>query len=50
MPLKHSATEKAFVQNIKTEIKHGKPRDQAVAIAYRVQKEAAKNSTPAKKR
>lgn len=50
MPLKQSATEKAFVQNIKTEIKHGKPRDQAVAIAYRVQKEAAKKGTPAKKR
>lgn len=50
MPIKHSATEKAFVQNIKTEIKSGKPRDQAVAIAYRVQKEAAKNSTSAKKR
>jgi len=50
MPLKHSKSEKAFVQNIRTEIKHGKPRDQAVAIAYRVQKEAAKKAAAAKKR
>ena len=50
MPLKQSATEKAFVENIRTEIKHGKPRDQAVAIAYRVQKEAAKRNAAAKKR
>lgn len=49
MPLKHSKTEKAFVENIKTEIKHGKPKDQAVAIAYRVQKEAARKNS-AKKR
>jgi hypothetical protein len=49
MPLKHSKTEKAFVQNIKTEIKSGKPRDQAVAIAYRVQKDAARQAA-AKKR
>jgi hypothetical protein len=41
MPLKKSASEKAFVQNIKTEIKHGKPPKQAVAIAYSVQKAAA---------
>jgi hypothetical protein len=41
MPLKKSASEKAFVQNIKTEIKHGKPSKQAVAIAYSVQKAAA---------
>lgn len=49
MPLKHSKSEKAFVENIKTEIKHGKPKDQAVAIAYRVQKEAARKAS-AKKR
>lgn len=42
MPLKKSASEKAFVQNIKTEIKHGKAPKQAVAIAYNVQKAAAK--------
>jgi hypothetical protein len=49
MPLKHSATEKAFVQNIKTEIKSGKPPKQAAAIAYSVQKEAARKAA-AKKR
>lgn len=49
MPLKHSKTEKAFVENIKTEIKHGKPPKQAVAIAYSVQKEAARKAA-AKKR
>jgi hypothetical protein len=49
MPLKQSKTEKAFVQNIRAEIKAGKPRDQAVAIAYRVQKEAARKDS-AKKR
>jgi hypothetical protein len=49
MPLKHSKTEKAFVQNIRAEIKAGKPRDQAVAIAYRAQKEAARKDS-AKKR
>lgn len=50
MPIKHSATEKAFVQNIKTEIKSGKPPKQAVAIAYSVQKEAAMKNSAAKKR
>lgn len=50
MPLKHSKTEKAFVQNIKTEIKHGRPPKQAVAIAYSVQKEAAKKQVSSKKR
>ena len=49
MPLKHSKSEKAFVQNIKTEIKSGKPPKQAVAIAYSVQKEAARKAS-AKKR
>lgn len=51
MPLKHSASEKAFVQNIKTEIAHGKPPKQAQAIAYSVQKQAAaKMQAAAKKR
>lgn len=50
MPLKHSPTEKAFVQNIRTEIAHGKPPKQAQAIAYAVQKEAAKKQAAAKKR
>ena len=47
--LKHSPTEKAFVQNIKAEIKSGKPPKQAAAIAYSVQKQAARQNS-AKKR
>lgn len=34
MPLKKGKSKKAFVSNIKTEIKSGKPQKQAVAIAY----------------
>ena len=49
MPIKHSATEKAFVQNIKAEIKSGKPPKEAAAIAYSVQKQAARQAS-AKKR
>jgi hypothetical protein len=42
MPLKKSASSKAFKENVKTEIKAGKPQKQAVAIAYSVKREAAK--------
>ena len=41
VPLKKSASPKAFKENIKTEIKAGKPVKQAVAIAY-AEKNAAK--------
>lgn len=34
MPLKQSSSDKAFKQNLKTEMKHGKPQKQALAIAY----------------
>jgi len=40
--LKKSATPKAFKENIKTEVKAGKPVKQAVAIAYSMQRAAAK--------
>jgi len=40
--LKKSATPKAFKENIKTEIKAGKPVKQAVAIAYATKRAAAK--------
>ena len=50
MPIKHSPTEQAFVQNIKAEIASGKPPKQAAAIAYSVQKEAAKKQAASKKR
>jgi hypothetical protein len=42
MPLAKTTTPKAFRQNIKAEVKAGKPIKQAVAIAYSVKREAAK--------
>ena len=42
MPLKKSATPKAFEKNIKAEVKANKPVKQAVAIAYSVKREAEK--------
>lgn len=42
MPLKKLSSQKAFKENIKTEIKSGKKQDQAVAIAYSVKREAKK--------
>ena len=36
MPLKKSKSKKAIGENIKTEIEHGKPKKQAVAIALSV--------------
>ena len=38
MPLKKSASPKAFSSNVKAEMKAGKPQKQAVAIAYSVKK------------
>ena len=40
MPLIHSKTPKAFKKNIETEMKHGKPQKQAVAIAYSEKRKA----------
>lgn len=40
MPLQKSKSEKAFVQNLKTELKAGKPKKQALAIAYSVKRKA----------
>lgn len=34
MPLVKSGSKKAFKKNVATEIRHGKPVKQAVAIAY----------------
>jgi hypothetical protein len=41
MPLKKSTSDKAFKENIRAEVKAGKPVKQAVAISYAVKKEAA---------
>ena len=42
MPLKHSKSDKAFKENIKVEVKAGKPVKQSVAIAYAVKRAAEK--------
>lgn len=43
MPLKKGKSKKVISSNIATEIKAGKPKDQAVAIAYSV---AGKSNKP----
>ena len=43
MPLDKSKSKKAFSENVKTEMEHGKPQKQAVAIAYATKAEAAKH-------
>ena len=38
MPLNYGKSKEAFGQNVKTEMAHGKPQKQAVAIAYSVKR------------
>lgn len=49
MPLKKSASKEAFQENVRTEVKSGKPVKQSVAIAYSVQR-AAKSKPAGKKK
>ena len=49
MPLIKSASKKAIGKNIAAEIRAGKPPRQAAAIAYSVQREAAKKKPTARK-
>lgn len=42
MPLIKSASKKAISENIRTEMHHGKPQKQSVAIAFSVAREAKK--------
>lgn len=49
MPLvkgKEARTEKGFAQNIKTEMKRGRPQKQAVAIAYGEADSSRKSKMP----
>lgn len=40
MPLVHGKSQKAFQKNVKTEMHHGKPQGQALAIAYSIKRKA----------
>lgn len=42
MPLKKSKSKEAFKSNLKEELKSGNKKDQALAIAYSIQKKAKK--------
>jgi hypothetical protein len=48
MPLDKSGTEASVGKNIKAEVKAGKPKKQALAIALNTEREYAKGSRKAK--
>ena len=49
MPLKKGSSWRTIQQNIRTEMSHGKPQKQAVAIAYSVAGLSRKKSTKRRK-
>lgn len=49
MPLKKSASRKAFSSNVRAEMQAGKPQKQAVAIAYSVARKAKSKGKRKKK-
>ena len=48
MPLVKSTSKKAFKENVKKEIKAGKPVKQSVAIAYATKRDAGKKASKPK--
>lgn len=49
MPLKAGKSDKTVSKNIKTEIKAGRPKDQAIAMSLRKAGKALKKTAPKKK-
>ncbi len=48
MPLKQGKSKKILSENIATEIKAGRPKKQAIAIAFSMAKESNKKTIPSK--
>ena len=48
MPLTKSSSKAAFEKNVKAELGAGKKRDQALAIAYQVKREAMRSRKASK--
>jgi hypothetical protein len=49
MPLQPGKSKKTISKNIATEVRSGRPKNQAVAIAYSMAREYAKNKAKGKK-